>query len=271
MFVELQQGFADLSSWTAWTLKNRWWCQGEYSAALAEDIRRSGFICPVHGYAPPDQIEISGDLRESIKFNWINSRHRAVLKLLLEEDFRQDARIYAPELLTAFASILKTLFPNFIGSEYLTSEHERGALPAIRHENVLELSFPNASLDAYLSCEVFEHVPSIPRALSEAARILRPGGLFLATFPFAVKNQVSIVKATLEPDGSIRYVGEPESHGNPANPEKGSLVFSIPGWDILHVARQSGFRTAEMVAVSSRRHGIAATAPVPIMVMLAVT
>jgi hypothetical protein len=57
---------------------------------------------------------------------------------------------------------------------------------------------------------------------------------------------------------------EPEYHGNPLDPQ-GSLVFSIPGWDILDAARASGFAVAEMVAMSSRRYGIVAKTPILVM------
>jgi ubiquinone/menaquinone biosynthesis C-methylase UbiE len=38
------------------------------------------------------------------------------------------------------------------------------------------LPFPDASLDAVVSTQVYEYVPDIPGALAEIARVLRPGG-----------------------------------------------------------------------------------------------
>ena len=46
-----------------------------------------------------------------------------------------------------------------------------------------QLPFADASFDAVFSTQVFEHVPSPDAAVSEAARVLRPGGRFLLAVP----------------------------------------------------------------------------------------
>ena len=79
----------------------------------------------------------------------------------------------------------------------------------------------------------------------------------ISTFPFSF-TPTTIVKSRFR-DGVIEYLTDPEYHGNPAEPSKGSLVFQIPGWDILNLCRAAGFSHAEMVFVSSIERGITAT------------
>jgi SAM-dependent methyltransferase len=266
-YFEIMARFADLLSWKRWLDANRWVGTPEYAAAMVSHIRLAGMFDPLQGYADPSLITIDeGNLRESILFRGLNSRYRAVLRLLIEAELSDASVVYAPESVTGLANVLRNHFRNFIASEYLPAIWDRVKMPNTRHEDIQNLSFADASIDAYFSCEVMEHIPSVRDALCEAARVLRTGGIFIATFPFRTVEKDTLVKAVLE-NGQIRFLTEPEYHGNPVN-SKGSLVFSIPGWDILDTARASGFSNVEMVAISSRLHGI--VAQVPVLVMRAV-
>ncbi|HEX5101946.1 MAG TPA: methyltransferase domain-containing protein [Polyangiaceae bacterium] len=50
----------------------------------------------------------------------------------------------------------------------------------VREASATELPYPDASFDLVLSFKVLAHVPDLPRALSEMARVCRPGGRVLA-------------------------------------------------------------------------------------------
>mgnify|MGYP002624936234 FL=1 len=52
-----------------------------------------------------------------------------------------------------------------------------------RVENALDLSFPDNSFDLIVSVDVIEHVGQPQRMLEEVARVLKPGGRALITFP----------------------------------------------------------------------------------------
>ena len=98
-----------------------------------------------------------------------------------------------------------------------------------------------------------DEVP-VRQCLAEMCRVLRPGGVMLSTFPFTFYYE-SEVRARLV-DGRIEHLMEPEYHGNPAEPESGSLVFEIPGWNILDTAKDAGFARAELVFVSGMKRAI---------------
>lgn len=76
--------------------------------------------------------------------------------------------------------------------------------------DIYNLRFGNDSLAAYLSLGVMEHNPyGMGDALREAARVLRPGGVLVATMPYA--NGIRWLKRYLgayskgKPDGGLRF------------------------------------------------------------------
>jgi ubiquinone/menaquinone biosynthesis C-methylase UbiE len=50
--------------------------------------------------------------------------------------------------------------------------------------NITNIPVPDASFDAVLCSEVFEHIPNPISAIKEFSRILKPGGVLLITAPF---------------------------------------------------------------------------------------
>lgn len=259
-FHEIDETFSSFSAWLVWLKSNQWVIEQDYIRRLVEDIRETGIYDPVLGHIAPGNVEIAGtNYRETITAKGCNSRLRALLLELLEArcTYGAGARVFAPEAITPFACRISHLFfPGFVGSEFLPSENEKKKFPHLRHEDIQALSFPPDSFDIYFSCEVFEHIPSIPAALAEARRVLVPGGAFLVMCPFAYGQEQSHVRATRREDGSIFHNREPEYHGNPVDPRGGSLVFTIPGWEILNQCKPAGFDNATIKVHSSRRFGI---------------
>lgn len=259
-FHEVDQAFSSFPAWLAWLKTNHWVIDRDYIERLISDVRETGFWDPVLGHIAPHLIEITGtNYRETITAKGCNSRLRALLLELLEArgTYGAGARVYAPEVVTAFACRISHLFfPGFVGSEFLPSENDKKKFPDLRHEDIQALSFSPASFEICFSSEVMEHIPSIPAALAEARRVLAPGGTLLVMCPFAYGQEQSQVSATRRPDGSIVHDREPEYHGNPVDPAGGSLVFTIPGWEILDQCKAAGFENAVIKVHSSRRLGV---------------
>ena len=60
----------------------------------------------------------------------------------------------------------------------VTEAAARAGGPAYARAGAADLPFAHGSFDAVVACLVFEHVVDVDRALSEVARVLRPGGRF---------------------------------------------------------------------------------------------
>ena len=132
------------------------------------------------------------------------------------------------ERLTPFFPLLQSVIPEVIGSEYLGDEARPGSLQRlrgvdVRHESLMDLSFPSEELDFVLHQEVLEHVPDAFAALLECHRVLKPGGELLFSTPFFHQRQESEKRAEVV-DGEIVHHMPPVYHGDPLRPD-GALVF----------------------------------------------
>ena len=141
-----------------------------------------------------------------------------------------------------------------MGSEYLGYEYQSGQIiKGARHEDVMNLSFEDNSLDLIVSNDVFEHVPVPDKAFAECARVLRPGGVMLTTIPFHSGNDASVLRAKLNAE-VLNHLLPPMFHGNPVSAE-GSLVFTDFGWDVLGHMRMIGFTDVVVEVYADTEHG----------------
>jgi SAM-dependent methyltransferase len=246
------QVFADFPSFQAHIQANlpQWPAQVQQALRL---IALNGILDPISRTpVPASALHLaSANYRETLTHNGCLSRHRAVLLVLqqlLQSGLLPPAEqldLYCPEAITPFAALLRKLFPNVLGSEYLPdpADPQRQHFP---HQDLCALTLPDACVDVVLCNELFEHLYNLPAALAETARILRPGGFLVSTCPFAYNRPDTIVKARHRPGArpgvaaEAELLMEPEFHGNPVDPQQGSLVYQIPAWDLLHQARTAG-------------------------------
>jgi SAM-dependent methyltransferase len=227
------------------------------SEAIAKRARRDGVDSIHFGHvAAPAVRHDTANGHWDIDVQGVRNCERAVLELLAVSRFgHPTARVYAAEAMSAFARALRLKYPEFLGSQYAPNAETQRRISPIPHQDLTQLSLPDASFDVVASVEVLEHIPYLSRALSEMARVLAPGGLMFSTFPFLWNSRRTEWRAELV-NGQIRHLVEKaEYHGDPMNPD-GVLVFQLPGWDIVKMAKDAGFKTAKLVFYSSALGGI---------------
>ena len=187
----------------------------------------------------------------------MNNRQRLVATLVQQVlSTKQGQHVYFMEQVTPIYNWATAAFKedHLVGSEYLGHEYEGGTeIKGIRHEDVENLSFSDEVLDLIVSNDVFEHVPYPAKAFAECARVLKPGGLMLATIPFHSGCDLSVTRAELI-NGELTYMLPAAYHGNPVS-EDGSLVFADFGWDLMEVMRVAGFTDVSVDVYASAVFG----------------
>jgi O-antigen biosynthesis protein len=176
----------------------------------------------------------------------MNNRQRLIATLLNQAlSEKQEQQVYLMEQVTPIFNWATTTFRQhqITGSEYLGYEYPSGTvIKGIRHEDIENLSFADNQLDLIVSNDVFEHVPNPAKAFAECARVLKSGGVMLATIPFHSDKDTSVIRAKLN-NNQLEHFLPPAFHGNPVSAD-GSLVFTDFGWDLLTTMKDAGFSDA---------------------------
>lgn len=265
--------FDQYEEWRAWREKQGETLAPTTSASVVGHVRRHGLTTPLFGPVLPREVGPEGsEPREGLVALGLNARQRAVLAVLASHPRVEDVwslRLYAHEALTPFALRLRGRYARLLCSEYAADAAAERALWPVPAVDVTRSPFPDAAFDIVLSNEVLEHVPDLDAALRDTRRILATGGWLLGTVPFAWEARETDIRARLDATGRVVHLAPPEYHGNPVDPEGGSLVFQIPGWDLLDRCRSAGFRRASILFVGSARHGICSGAIPGVFVLLA--
>ncbi len=180
--------------------------------------------------------------------NYLNSRQRAVAWTLKDRVERgtkkgEKARIYFTEQIT---DLFKWAIESFkehdlYGSEYFGTEYKSGDLVrGINHQDIECLSFEDNYFNVVICNDVMEHVNNPASGFAELARVLNPNGFLLLTIPFTYAEK-NVTRAKMV-NGKIRYFLESSYHGNPLDEEKGSLVFTDFGWEVIDMMKSCGFK-----------------------------
>jgi len=111
----------------------------------------------------------------------------------------------------------------------------------IPSEDLLNLSYPDASFDLAITSDVLEHVPDAVRALSEIARILKPGGLHVFSVPVVWSQPRSRQRAEIR-EGQLVHHLPPSHHGAEDARQGDFLVCHEFGRDFVTTCGQAGFK-----------------------------
>jgi SAM-dependent methyltransferase len=162
-------------------------------------------------------------------------RERALAVILEEKrpDWRNCAIHESSPARRGISLKLMTECPGYIGSHYFPDQPPGTTVRNYRNENLEKQTFADASFDLVMSLDVMEHVFAPWQVYQEVYRTLRPEGYYLHTFPIGKDRATSHkARAELASDGTIRHIEKPEFHGNPIDPQNGSLVTFDYGYEV---------------------------------------
>lgn len=178
-------------------------------------------------------------LREAcIDHTGLNSRMRFSLEILMHY-FSDAKKIFLTEHGTPYHQNI----PHQFQDNLVTSTYRPGD---ILHQDLTAISFQDNSFDLCMSFEDLEHIPDYNKAVKELYRITKPGGHVLLSTPIIFENDKTIIRATINENGEITHLLEPDYHGDPVIPE-GILCFYHFGWDVLDSFREAGFTSVKIV------------------------
>lgn len=96
------------------------------------------------------------------------------------------------------------------------------------------LTFPDEHFDCVITCDVFEHIRLLDKALREVYRVLKKGGYFILQVPFSYGLDKTITRVQPEGDKDV-FLLPAQYHGD------NSLVYRDYGRDFLTHLAQLGF------------------------------
>lgn len=145
---------------------------------------------------------------------------------------------------------------NYLCSEYLGPRYRSGeVVNHVMHQDLMNLSFHDESIDLVISSDVFEHIPHPYKAHQEVYRVLKKSGRHIFTVPFYQTEYFDEDRVIVEEAGNQIFIKEPIYHGDPKDPGKGALVYKIFSLEMLLKLRMIGF-TTNMYRLHTPLYGI---------------
>ncbi|WP_431211972.1 class I SAM-dependent methyltransferase [Puia sp. P3] len=144
---------------------------------------------------------------------------------------------------------------SIIGSEYLGIYAAPGdVINGIRHEDATNLTLSDKSFDVVFSSEVLNRTPDLLKTISETSRVLKDGGKFVFSTPFAMNMKATRQRAR-KTEAGVQHLLDARYYIGHHTREGQSPVFYDLGWDVFEMLKESGFRNAYLLCYYSAFYG----------------
>ncbi len=135
-------------------------------------------------------------------------------------------------------------------------EVARGSMHnGVRCEDIENLTYPDESIDLFVTQDVMEHVFHPDRAIADIHRTLRPGGAHVFTAPKHKGLLETVRRAELLADGTIKHILEEQYHGNPIGDNRALVTFDY-GYDFEALLSTWSGASVEVIHTLDRSRGI---------------
>jgi SAM-dependent methyltransferase len=143
---------------------------------------------------------------------------------------------------------------DYTASQYFEDVPRGDEFRGVRSENIEALTYPDESIDFFITQDVLEHVFHPDRAVAEIYRVLRPGGAHVFTAPKHRGLDQTVQRAKISDSGEIEYLLPEEYHGNPIG-EKALVTYDY-GYDFELLMSSWAGTSVEAIHTLDRRRGL---------------
>lgn len=227
---------------------------------IASYVLRNGYLsgrCPVCGSRTIFYVRESY-LRSGLRCIRCESRprHRALFRVL-EAQFPawRSARIHECSPMDSMLTKFRRECPGYTPTHYLPDLPLGAVRDGFRNETLEAQTFEDGTFDMVITQDVMEHILDPRAAFAEIARTLVPGGAHVFTVPWYHWRE-TVVRARRGANDHVEHLLPPEYHGDPFD-NRGSLVVTEWGRDLLEVIRESSGLETEVFRLEDAAHGIA--------------
>lgn len=209
------------------------WVCGEFGSFVrAARSIREGFPCP----ACRASLRYQGQAHALLRH--VGSEDRS-LKEHVSSGALTDVRIYEPGSIGPFRALFASL-PRYTTS-YYDPHLQAGTSADERHQDLTDLTYPDACMDLVLTSDVFEHVRHPARAFAEVHRVLVPGGAHIFTVPIEHPMPRGTTPRVDVSGAEDVHILPPAYHGSPHGQRH--LVYNDFGEDVVDLLSEVGFVT----------------------------